>query len=219
MAAAVESATRGGDPVEEQAVVRRYGFAVPTTAALAMIEKYSPSGTVEVGAGTGYWAAQLAARGVDVVAYDLHPPPAPASRWFAGSTPWFPVRQADEHIVSDHVGRSLLLVWPTRDEMWAADAIRLYHGGGGECLLYVGEPPGGRTGDAVFHALTGATEGCIACTYGVVDSACTCDLRPLWRCVDVLGLPAWQASDVRLHVLRRAEGGRRRLATRWFRQR
>jgi hypothetical protein len=29
---------------------------------------------VEVGAGTGYWAALLRARGVDVVAYDVRPP-------------------------------------------------------------------------------------------------------------------------------------------------
>ena len=209
MAAAVEAATRSGDPAAEASVLRAYGFAVPTAAALDEIVRRSPGGVIEVGAGTGYWAACVADRGVDVVAVDLHPPPDPSNRWFAGVEPWFPVGRGDEQAVVEHAGRSLLLVWPTRDETWAADALALHHGAGGRCVLYVGQPPGGRTGDAAFHALTGATDRCIACTYGVVDTACTCSLRALWRCTAVVPLPRWQADDVALHVLDRVDTGSR----------
>jgi hypothetical protein len=49
------------------------GFAIPNNAAL---EKIKTLGTpvVQVGAGAGYWAALLRIRGIDIVAYDIHPP-------------------------------------------------------------------------------------------------------------------------------------------------
>ena len=53
-------------------LTRSVGFGVPNEAALALVAKYGP--LVEVGAGTGYWAALLRARGVDVDAYDVQPP-------------------------------------------------------------------------------------------------------------------------------------------------
>ena len=45
--------------------------------ALALLAARAP--LVEVGAGTGYWAAALRRRGVDVLAYDLNPPAADAA--------------------------------------------------------------------------------------------------------------------------------------------
>ena len=55
------------------ALRRRYAWAVPDERALRILEHFGP--IVEVGAGKGYWASLLAARGVDVVAYDAMPPP------------------------------------------------------------------------------------------------------------------------------------------------
>ncbi|GJP35479.1 hypothetical protein CLOM_g19996 [Closterium sp. NIES-68] len=53
---------------------RIYAWAVPTEAALAAIKSAAgEEGIVEVGAGTGYWAALLRRRGVDVAAYDWTP--------------------------------------------------------------------------------------------------------------------------------------------------
>jgi len=48
----------------------------PNSGALALLAARAP--LVEVGAGTGYWAATLRRRGVDVLAYDLNPPSAEA---------------------------------------------------------------------------------------------------------------------------------------------
>eukprot|EP00282_Hemiselmis_andersenii_P023432 CAMPEP_0172000054 /NCGR_PEP_ID=MMETSP1041-20130122/2105_1 /TAXON_ID=464988 /ORGANISM="Hemiselmis andersenii, Strain CCMP439" /LENGTH=243 /DNA_ID=CAMNT_0012653549 /DNA_START=94 /DNA_END=822 /DNA_ORIENTATION=+ len=52
---------------------RIYSWAIPTVAALRAIQKASPSGLCEVGAGTGYWGMLLSGIGVDVVAYDRRP--------------------------------------------------------------------------------------------------------------------------------------------------
>ena len=53
-------------------LTRCLGFGVPGEEALEACARYAP--LVEVGAGTGYWAAVLRARGVEVEAFDLHPP-------------------------------------------------------------------------------------------------------------------------------------------------
>ena len=47
-------------------------FAIPNEAALATIAENAP--LIECGAGTGYWSALLQQRGVDVLAFDSHPP-------------------------------------------------------------------------------------------------------------------------------------------------
>ena len=70
----VAEARASGDQQLEAEVLRRYGFAVPTDDALDAIVACSPRGVLELGAGTGHWAALLARRGVDVIAYDVAPP-------------------------------------------------------------------------------------------------------------------------------------------------
>lgn len=195
-------------------LVSRYGFAVPDDAALELVARHAPEGVVELGAGLGYWARLLADRGTDVVAYDLAPPPSPDNQWFSGAQPWFPVAAGDERIVSEHPGRTLLLVWPTRNESWGADAALLHAAAGGRRLVYVGEPPGGRTGDARLHAALGLVGRCVACAYGVVDVPCTCDVIPRWQLLEELPLPNWDDADDRVSVFGPAArpGGRRRRA-------
>lgn len=195
---------------EREALRARFGFAVPDDRALQVIADHASGGVVEVGAGLGYWARLLADRGVDVVAYDLTPPPSPANQWFAGREPWFPVRAADERVVAGHTERTLLLVWPTRNEDWGADAALLYAASGGQRLVYVGQPPGGRTGDARLHALLGLVGRCLACAYGVVDVPCTCAVTAEWRLVEEVPLPSWDDGDDRLYVFDRAPTRTRR---------
>jgi hypothetical protein len=158
----VAEARASGSQLLETEILRRYGFAVPTDAALDAIVACSSRGVLELGAGTGRWAALLARRGVDVVAYDVAPPPSPANGWFAGVQPWHQVHRGDERVVEECAERSLLLGWPTRNETWASDALERYDAAGGHHVVFVGEGPGGRTGDAGFHARLGETAGCIA---------------------------------------------------------
>lgn len=185
-------------------LVARFGFAVPDGRALQVIADHASDGVVEVGAGLGYWARLLADRGVDVVAYDIAPPPSPSNQWFAGREPWFPVEAGDEGVVTRHADRTLLLVWPTRNEDWGADAALQHAASGGQRLVYVGEAPGGRTGDPRLHAVLGLVGRCLACAYGVVDVPCTCGVTVAWRLIEEVPLPNWDDSDDRLYVFERA---------------
>jgi hypothetical protein len=180
-----------------------YAFAIPTDHALRTIAGHSPAGVVELGAGTGYWAALLYELGVDVVAFDRAPAGSADNKWFHSSAPWFSVQRGDVEVVDRYSDRTLLLVWPTRDETWAGDALVAFRLAGGDTVIHVGEGPGGRTGDARFHALLGDVGDCLACRYGILDVPCTCDIVPLWHKVDVVALPHWPGHHDDLHVYRR----------------
>jgi hypothetical protein len=176
-----------------------YAFAMPTESALRAVAEASPHGVVEIGAGTGYWARLLHDRGVDVVAFDAAPPPSPSNTWFAGVALWFPVRIGDESTVDRHAERTLLLVWPTRNEDWGAAAVERFASAGGGRLAFVGEAVGGRTGDDRLHALLGELDRCWSCAYDVRTSPCICGLRPRWCRTSAVALPSGHGGELRLY--------------------
>ena len=192
-------------PADVEALTAQYAFAIPTDQALAAIQRHSPNGIVEIGAGTGYWASLVHTLGVPVTAYDPAPPMSPDNKWFHSSAAWFDVQQGDETVVDRHGDRTLLIVWPTRDQTWPADALDRYFAAGGDTLIYVGEGPGGRTGDARFHALLGGCDHCVACTYGALDLACVCGTRPIWQQRALVALPHWPGQHDDLYIYARRE--------------
>lgn len=215
-----EAIASGCDPQARDGLVRRYSFAVPDESALEAIRRLSPRGVVELGAGTGYWARLLADRGVDVFAVDVAPAPSPQNTWFAGTPAWWDVEVGDESRVDDHGTRTLLMVWPTRNESWPADATVRFAAAGGQCLVRVGEGPGGRTGDDQFHSLVGDLDRCWSCAYEVTAAACVCGVIPLFECVETMELPRWQGfqDDLRIYrrtFARRALSSRPEKARRW----
>ena len=193
----------GRDPEARDECLSRYAFAIPNEAALAAIRDASPSGVVEIGAGTGYWARLLHERGVGVVAFDTAPASSPHNPWFSASVAWFAVASGDETAVDDHGDRTLLLVWPTRNEEWAAEAVQRYAAAGGTTLSFVGERIGGRTGDDRFHALIGDVDRCWSCAYGVITTACLCGIVPLFRHVQTVEIPRWNGFDDDLRLYER----------------
>ncbi len=195
-------AHRGAVEFRDQAI-RNYSFAIPDEEALVAIGAWAPSGVVEIGAGTGYWANQLASLSIDVVAYDIEPAPSPANRWFAGSPRWYAVQPGDERVAQRHPDRCLLLVWPTINEAWAARALALFHQAGGQTVAYVGEGAGGRSGDDLLHRLIGELDVCLQCRYDLPDVACTCDAVPLFAAVEQVQIPTWAGFDDRLLILSR----------------
>jgi hypothetical protein len=134
-----------------------FSFAVPCVAALDCIAQLK-MGLVEMGAGTGYWAALLRERGVDIVAYDRAPPTAPdptngkTQNLFFNAT-FTDVLKGDESELAKHADRALFLCWPVAKvetkEMgmegavpWDARCLDTWQG---DTLIHVGEwrvPPG-----------------------------------------------------------------------------
>lgn len=196
-----------GHPDRDE-LTRRYAFGIPTEASLLSIATFSPTGVVELGAGTGYWARLLHDKGVDVVAYDLRPPP--DNLFFPGSETWFPVSSGDESVVERHAQRTLLLVWPTWNEVWPGEAVRRYHAAGGLRVVFLGGGPGSGTGDSALHAILGDYGACLPCTLGVVDAPCLCGATPQWHLTLRTEVPSWDEIPDMCSVYGRGAGPERR---------
>lgn len=134
------------------------GFGVPSEDALRTIAKHGP--LVEMGAGTGYWAAILQHRGVDVEPYDLVLPDASLANQFFYDSTFTTVAQCDARGIfrerPELASRALLLVWPNNPDalespkhaashggpqmpIWDAECLEAYLDAGGHTVVYVGE--------------------------------------------------------------------------------
>lgn len=156
-------------------LVMKYSWAVPTDEALDTIKRHSENGLVEIGAGTGYWAGLLRARGVDVVAYDLQPYDS-----YNADGQWSEVLRGGQSKVREHPDRTLFLCWPPYNRPMAREALRYY---AGDTLVYIGEGYGGCTGDDRFHR----------------------QLNLHWSEVEDVGLPQWYGIHDGLMVYKRKE--------------
>jgi SAM-dependent methyltransferase len=156
--------------------IDRWSFAVPSDEALSWLLQLGP--LVEVGAGTGYWAALLAARGADVVACDLR---RPRGQYRQEVGAYHPVENLDAaEAAAAHPERALLLVWPPYDEDMAVRALEAYRG---PVVAYIGESDGGCTGDEAFHAALDAH----------------------WFEAHCVSIPQWWGVHDRLYIFRRRD--------------
>ncbi|MEV0344077.1 hypothetical protein AB0H49_34210 [Nocardia sp. NPDC050713] len=133
-----------------------YAYAVPSPETLEWIADFTEGRRlVELGAGRGYWARLLADRGIDVAAFDSEPPNLAENVSFPRANGqldvWHPVKEVGG--VSDVLGPDsvLFLCWPPGwDNPMASDALDAFERAGGDRLVYIGEPRGGKTGDEPF---------------------------------------------------------------------
>lgn len=140
-----------------------YAYAIPSPATLEWVSQFCAGRPiVELGAGRGYWAAQLAGSGLKVDAYDSEPPHTTQNVSFptaAGQQDvWYHVSDAGEFsgrlaTQSDSV---LFLCWPPGwGNTMASQALGEFENSGGDRLVFIGEQQGGKTGDdAFFDALS-----------------------------------------------------------------
>lgn len=134
------------DPTEEMNRLRKmYAYAIPNREAVDIIRAIGKS-VVEVGSGSGYWAAVLERAGVRVAATDN-------GNWKPFSRTWTRIARIDAAKAAAAAGRqgaALLMVWPPYKDEMAGNALRAYRKNGGTTLVYVGEDRFGATGDASF---------------------------------------------------------------------
>lgn len=133
-----------------------YAYAIPSPETIQwMSDVCGDRPIVELGAGRGYWASQLAQAGHVVSAYELEPPDTSENVSFpkaAGQDDvWYPVSPVGGHKVEDHSNSVLFLCWPPGwGNSMASDALGSFEGAGGKELVFIGEPKGGKTGDEAF---------------------------------------------------------------------
>ncbi|MFI1238318.1 hypothetical protein [Nocardia salmonicida] len=154
-----ESARSARLAYAETVLQAAYAYAIPSPETLAWMGAFSEGRTIlELGAGRGYWAAQLARLGVPVAAYDSEPPQAAQNPSF----PAMPGQQAVWHSVGDLAAYSaadlaesvLFLCWPPGwGTPMASAALAKFMKAGGDRVVFIGEPQGGKTGDDAFFEL------------------------------------------------------------------
>ena len=147
----------GYAPMLRDAFIARFGFAVLTGRAIdKLIDLVGRDARiVEVGAGSGYWAAELQAAGMDVRATD----PGEMDAMWSGLRPneygvveGLTGVEAVEEYGPDY---TLMMVWPQMDS-WPADTLAAYRG---DQLILVGEDRDGCTGtDRLFDILEAGWE-------------------------------------------------------------
>ncbi|WP_067664169.1 hypothetical protein [Nocardia miyunensis] len=144
-----------------------YAYAIPSPETIDWVAGFCEGRTVvELGAGRGYWAAQLRAAGLSVAAYDSEPPDRSDNPSFTKTIGqkdiWFPVGTLDDYRARTCRGSDdvLFLCWPPGwGNPMSAEALTDFEAAGGERLIYLGEPKGGKTGsDAFFDALASGWE-------------------------------------------------------------
>lgn len=144
-----------------------YAYAIPSPETLEWMSAFCGGRlVVELGAGRGYWAAQMARAGISVNAYDFEPPDATENVSFprAGKQMdvWHHIGDLDE-FEKNVAGQSdyvLFLCWPPGwGNTMASEALASFEKSGGERLIFMGQPKGGMTADeAFFDALSAGWE-------------------------------------------------------------
>ncbi|MGH8544960.1 MAG: hypothetical protein ACREX3_15280 [Gammaproteobacteria bacterium] len=141
-----------------------YAYAVPSPETVRWVSQVCDGRPViELGAGRGYWAAQLADAGLTVSAYDIEPPDSSENASFkaVGVQPqvWHPVHSLDQFTMDTPAvpENVLLLCWPPGwGDAMASDALAAFEAVGGSRLIYIGEPKGGKTANDEFFAALSA---------------------------------------------------------------
>lgn len=135
-----------------------YAYAIPSPESVEWAARFCDGRSlVELGAGRGYWAAQLDRAGVKVHAFDSEPPDQAENVSFVKTSGqedvWHPVGDLDAFAAQagGGVDQVLFLCWPPGwGSPMASEALADFEVAGGERLIYVGEPKGGKTGDDAF---------------------------------------------------------------------
>lgn len=130
--------------VKRRDLVSRYAWTITAPDTVTFVAEHAGPRLLDPMAGTGYWAALLGQRGVDVAAYDANRP-GPDNGWHHGASTWIPVRSGQAiDVAATHTDRTLLLAWPPYSTPDGAKTLAAYRG---NRVIYIGENEGGCCGD------------------------------------------------------------------------
>jgi len=138
-----------------------HAYATPTDQALDVVQRVvgndkSSSNPIvlEMGAGTGYWAALLQARGVSVIPYDISPPGALSDNEYHAEVPSFTNIHRSTSLSSSSKAASILfLCYPPPGTDMAFSTLQHFTG---DTVIHVGEWAG-LTGSVAFEELLTAS--------------------------------------------------------------
>lgn len=152
-----------------QELANRYSWGIPNEEAMACLSELAP--IVEIGAGTGYWAALLLARDVSVYPFDAVPPRGAQSRniYHLEAKPWADVAEGSSEVLTRFATTrdTLFLCWPPyAGTTMARDCLRAFRG---RSFVHVGEHDG-ESGAREFFA----------------------ELRSGWRLKREVTIPQWE---------------------------
>lgn len=136
-----------------------YAYAIPSPETVGWLRDFAgDSPVLDLGAGRGYWAAQLVAAGVTVGAFDAEPPGSVPNPSFPGGRGqqdvWHPVEDLARYAEAEKSEAVLFLCWPPGwGSSMASDALTEFESAGGKRLVFIGEEAGGKTADDLFFAM------------------------------------------------------------------
>ena len=154
-------------------ICSRYSWTITAPATVDFVTHHSRGAILDPMAGSGWWAHLLTAAGVNVAAYDAHPPGSPDNHWHKQAHTWHPITVMDgaEAAARHSADRTLLLSWPPYDEPAGADILRATTA---DRVIYIGEGPGGCCGDDDMFDLLSSGWADVGCHrpvqwYGIHD--------------------------------------------------
>lgn len=132
----------------------QYAWTVTAPGTVAFVVEHAGDRVIDPMAGSGWWAHLLGQAGVDVVAYDLHPPGTEENHWHShGTHVRITVADGATAVAEHGRDRTLLLSWPPYDSPAGTDILSAY---AGARVIFIGEGTGGCTGDDRLHELLDA---------------------------------------------------------------
>jgi hypothetical protein len=131
----LDELNRGGSAeITALALSQRYSYVYPEARVLDVLSHLGP--LVEIGAGTGYWAGKLRAKGVDIVAFDQAPPDMEKyNRYHGWTLTWSHVLPGDHTVLPGYPDRALFLCWPPLFSD-LGNCLPFYQG---ETVAYIGD--------------------------------------------------------------------------------
>lgn len=129
--------------------VEMVSYAIPCQ---EVVDYLTQTPLLEIGAGTGYWAALLCKAGGDVIATDVLGN-GETSRYRQNVGIYHPVLRSNAaHAVRSHAERDVLCIWPCYRSRWIVPALKMARPG--VRVHIIGEGVGGATGsDRMFDML------------------------------------------------------------------